>query len=123
MSPRKKKVFISYSSKDGQFVNQLVSDLKNCNNLEIWEYSNEISVGDSIPDKIGQALSTADKYVIVLSPNSVSSQWVDRELNTAINTEISKSKKGFVVPVLYQDCQRPKLIEDKLYANFTLNYQ
>ena len=89
MSTRKKKVFISYSSEDKQFVDQLVSDLKNCNNLDIWEFSKEISPGKHIPNEIGQALGSADKYVIVLSPDSVNSNWVDFELNIAINIEIS----------------------------------
>lgn len=41
-------------------------------------------VGDSVPEKIAQGLAESDFFLIVVSDNSVKSEWVKRELNTAI---------------------------------------
>jgi sugar/nucleoside kinase (ribokinase family) len=121
MAPRQKTVFISFSSKDKSFVDRLVKDLRR-RNLNVWEYNSGIPVGHPIPKRISQALSKAHYYIIVLSPNSTSSNWVDTELNTAINMENMKGRNDFVIPILYQPCTIPILISSKRYANFVENY-
>jgi len=68
-------VFISYSSKDRGFVEQLVKDLRD-NGIEPWYDQSEMLPGDSLTQKIGEAILDSDFLVIILSPNSIESEWV-----------------------------------------------
>ena len=82
-------VFLSYSHKDRGFVEQLARDLR-ANGVTPWYDRWEMLPGDSLVAKIGTALLKNDYFVIILSPNSVSSQWVQRELAAALHRELQK---------------------------------
>ena len=59
-----------------------------------------------------------DYVAIILSPNSVTSSWVKREIDVAMNQEIN-GKKIKVLPIMYQKCELPGFLLGKLYADFT----
>jgi TIR domain len=115
----KARVFVSHSSKDKPFVRKLVEALKK-HLLNVWVDEHEIKVGDSLVGKISEALKDADYLVIVLSQASVSSRWVEQELNAALTNQISG--KGVVLPVLLEDCELPMLLRDRLYADFRADF-
>jgi TIR domain len=116
-----KVVFLSHSSKDKPFIRQLASDLTEQGVL-VWLDEQQINVGDSINKAINQGLIESDYFVIALSDNSVDSEWVERELNSALIDEI-ESKKVKVLPIKLSDCKFPPLIKDKKYADFTGSYR
>lgn len=116
-----KVVFLSHSSKDKPFIRQLAADLANVNIL-VWLDEQQIKVGDSINDKISQGLAESDYFVIAMSDNSTKSEWVKRELNSALIQEI-ESKKVKILPIKLSDCDFPPLIKDKKYADFTKSYK
>lgn len=122
MKSQKKKIFVSYSVEDRGFVGKLVKDLRT-HGVEVWEYSEGIKVGESIASKIELELSNADYYTIILSPNSVASKWVQRELHSAIDIENRRGGSVFIVPVLLAKCDVPLFIRTQRYANFIENYQ
>jgi len=76
------KVFISYSSKDKEFVKQLATDLRMREGIDAWLDQWEINPGDKIPEMIEAGLSKADFFILVLSPDSVNSQWIEYERQT-----------------------------------------
>jgi hypothetical protein len=115
----KARIFVSHSSKDKPFVRKLVKALKKYL-LDSWIDEHEIKVGDSLVGKISKALKEADYLVIVLSQVSVSSRWVEQELNAALTNQISG--KGVVLPVLLEDCEMPMLLRDRLYADFRTDF-
>lgn len=69
-------------------------------------------------EKIGEAIENTDYVGVILSHNSVNSQWVQRELQIALQKEI-KGKKVVVLLVLIENVEIPPFLKDKLYANFT----
>jgi hypothetical protein len=105
----KARVFVSHSSKDKPFVRKLVEELKK-RPLNIWLDETELKVGDSIVSKISEGLTETDYLVVVLSKASVSSQWVQEELNAALASQLAG--KGVVLPVLIEDCDVPVLLKD-----------
>lgn len=114
-------VFISHSSQDKSFVDRLAADLEVAG-LDVWYDKWEIKVSDSIVQKINEGLSESDYLVVVLSPNSVESAWVQQELSSALMSSLSE--RGIIVlPVLYQDCEVPYLLRDRRYADFRSDYQ
>jgi len=55
---------------------------------------------------------------VILSPESVKSEWVRREVEIALNQEI-KGKRVKVLPILFRKCDIPSFLLGKLYADFT----
>lgn len=112
--------FISYSSKDSEFVERLVNDLSK-SRKKVWWDRWEIKIGDSITKKINEGIDRNDYLILVLSPNSVRSAWVEKELNAGLMREL-QSRNVVVLPILIADCNIPPLIADKRYADFRSNY-
>ena len=100
-------VFISYSSRDQSFVEQLAADLK-ANNVDVWFDKWEILPGDSLIQKIGDAILENDYFIVVLSPDSVGSEWVTRDLSLALNREFEQRKVS-VIPLLLQRFRSPRV--------------
>jgi TIR domain len=115
------RVFISYANQDKPFVRKLINELEK-HNLSVWFDEQEIKVGDSIVAKISEGLRDSDYLVVVLSKASVTSSWVQEELNAALMNQIS-DKGSVVLPVLIEDCDLPPLLRSRLYADFRADFQ
>jgi hypothetical protein len=89
--------FISYSSKDQDFAEQLYADLRS-HNVRCWFAPEDIKIGDRIRDRIDQSIREHDKLLLVLSQHSVASQWVEQEVETALEKE-RKENRTVLFPV------------------------
>jgi len=118
-----KGIFLSHSSRDKPFARKLAGDLKAAG-LTVWVDEAEIQIGDSLISKIQSGIDDMEFLVVVLSPDSVSSEWVKREVAIALTEEIG-NRRVKVLPVLYRDCILPGFLRDKKYADFRQpqNYQ
>ena len=117
---RPPRLFISYSGKDRSFAVKLARDLKR-RGVKVWIDLWEIKVGDSIVAKISDAIQGNDYLAVVLTPASVKSNWVQKELAVGLIKELEE-KSVAVLPLLAKKCKIPPLIRDKKYANFLINY-
>lgn len=109
--------FLCHSSCDKEQVQELAERLKS-NGIDVWLDECELKIGDSIAEKVASAIHVSDFVIAVLSPNSVKSHWVQKELNLAITKEI-ETNRTVVFPVLLDKCNLPEYLRDKLYADFT----
>ena len=114
------KVFVSHSSSDKQFVDQLAADLAK-HGVPVWYDKLDVKLGDSIPGKINEGLADAKYFAIVLSPASVNSKWVQEELNAALVRQIAEAGT-FLLPLLIADCTVPPLLSHRHYADFRTSY-
>lgn len=114
-------VFISYSSKDVEFVNKLSAELVK-KRVPIWLDQWEMRPGDSLIDKIQNAISESSFLLVILSKNSVESEWCKKELNSGLMRELEE-KKVVVIPVLIDECNIPLFLKEKQYANFKTNFE
>ena len=114
------RVFISYSTKDRGFVEQLARDLQ-ANFVTPWFDRWEMLPGESLIQKIGSGILTNGYFVVVLSPNSVDSEWVQKELAVALNREF-KQHNVQVIPALLKECSIPPFLQDNVYADFSTDY-
>jgi len=117
----KRVVFLSHSSKDKPIIRQLATDLT-ASGVTVWLDEQNLRVGDSIPEGIAQGLAESDFFLIALSEHSVSSEWVKRELNSALMDAIAK-RKVKVLPILLSPTEIPSVIRDLKYADFTKSYK
>lgn len=78
--------FISYSSKDQEFANKLHADLQG-KRVRCWFAPEDLQIGDRFRTRIDEVIRVYDKLLLVLSENSVSSTWVEKEVETAMERE------------------------------------
>lgn len=110
-------IFLSHNSADKPFVRKLASDI-NKNGHYAWVDMAEIKVGDSLIGKIEEGIMKCDYLGVVLSANSIKSEWVTREVRVALSQEIC-GKRVKVLPILLEKVQLPLFLMDKRYADFT----
>lgn len=112
----KKSIFLSHNANDKPFVRKLGLDLES-HGIKVWIDEAEIKIGDSLIEKISDGLSEVDYLAVILSPNSVKSRWVQEEINIAMYRQIS-NKTIKILPILYQQCERPIFLEGRKYCDF-----
>ena len=116
------KVFLAHAKEDSEVVKKVGQFLVS-KGVEVWLDDWCLTPGDSLTQKIfEEGIPTADRLVGFLSPFSVESNWVERELATGTIMELAEEKGlggKFVIPVLLAECKIPYMLRDKLYANFT----
>ncbi|WP_154173251.1 toll/interleukin-1 receptor domain-containing protein [Vibrio metoecus] len=113
-------VFISYSHENKDFVDQLAIQLVQ-HNVNIWLDRWELSIGDSIIDKVQEAADGASALLVILSNASVASEWCKKELSAGLLRELEE-KRVVIMPVLLEDCKIPLFARGKLYADFRTNF-
>jgi hypothetical protein len=105
------QVFISYSRKDMEIVRQLAKDLEKAD-FDVWWDISDLKGGDAWARTIQTALEESEYCVIVLSPNSVESEWVTKECIFAIEQGIG------IIPILYKTCEVPLALANIQYIDF-----
>jgi hypothetical protein len=118
---KEKDLFISYSSKDKDFVRKLANDLT-AHGVIVWWDEWEMKVGDSLIRKIQDGITKSAYLGIVLSPNSVTSSWVEKELDTAQILELER-QEVFILPILKETTEIPIFLKVKVYADFRESYK
>ena len=83
-----------------------VADLLHRHTIPVWYSSTEILGAQQWHDEIGRALKRCDWFVVLLSPNSVVSPWVKRELMFALKEQRYADK---IIPVLIKPCDSDQL--------------
>jgi hypothetical protein len=115
----RRSVFLSHNYADKPFVRRLALDLEN-QGITCWLDEAEIKVGESLIEKIRAGIDNVDFVVVVLSPDSVESPWVQREVDVAMNQEI-RGRRVKVLPLIYRKCDPPGFLLGKRYADFSDN--
>jgi hypothetical protein len=78
--------FISYSHRDEEFAQRLHADLQN-KGVRCWFAPHDLPIGGKILDEIDAAIRLRDKVLLILSEQSINSDWVEDEVKTAFEEE------------------------------------
>lgn len=78
--------FISYSSKEHEFADRLYADLQN-KGVRCWFAPEDLKIGERIRPRIDESIRLHDKLLLVLCETSINSQWVEQEVETALERE------------------------------------
>jgi len=120
---RKRDVFLSYSHRDRDKAEQIATDLIGAG-LTVWWDVNRIGLGDRLRETINRGIRSSRTFVILLSQNSLESEWVLNELDAAMIREITEKRK-FVIPVLLGKLDHSKIPSDlqgKKYLDLRHNF-
>lgn len=107
------KIFISYSRKDIVFVRRLAGDLEKLG-YEVWWDVSDLRGGDDWVRVIPEAIEASQFFLVVLSPNALTSEWVRKEYTQAL----SLHKK--VIPLMLASSRVPFSLNTINYVDFTL---
>lgn len=90
-------VFISYSHSDKKFVDRLAAHLSR-DGITFWLDEKEILVGDIIDRAISEGIQKNSLFLVVLTPTSITSKWVQRELDEAAHEAVEGGK--IILPIV-----------------------
>lgn len=116
-------IFISYSSKDRAFVDQLATELRRLGHT-VWIDFEGIRGGESWKQSIADGLHPSRVVLLVLSPESISSEWVEEEVRTA--QSLAKTLIPLLLRPLPTAISSPLLAEvvrEIHYRDFTKGFQ
>lgn len=119
MNVKRRSIFLCHNRHDKPFVRRVNRSLSKMG-IRTWFDEAEILPGDSLLEKIEHGIRTMNYLGVFLSPDSIRSNWVKRELNAAITREI-KSRKVRVIPLLLKgllDKDIPIFLADKYFIDF-----
>ena len=89
------KVFISYAHSDEPLARKITDALERAG-LDVWDSEREIMPGDNWAKKIAAGLEESDAMVVLLTPTSLASATVLREVEYALG---EKSFNRRLIPV------------------------
>jgi hypothetical protein len=107
----KQKVFISYSRKDIKFARRLAADLESAG-FDVWWDISDLQGGDDWVRFIPAAIEASRFFVVLLSPDSIQSEWVSKEYSYALRLR----KK--IVPAMIRQCDVPFALNTINYVDF-----
>jgi hypothetical protein len=79
-----KEVFLSHSSQDREITQRIAVTLRN-HGIPVWYSATNIRGAQQWQDEIGRALKRCDFFIVLLSNQSIASEWVKRELSYALS--------------------------------------
>jgi HJR/Mrr/RecB family endonuclease len=119
-SQRTRQVFLSYAQDDKLVARRLADGLRAAG-LRVWFDEWALAVGDSIVPRIEQAIATSDLLLVLLSPRSVESRWVQMELSSFLAREL-KDRAITLILALIEDCEIPPVLADRQYLDLRKDF-
>lgn|ERR1044072_4968655 len=101
--------FISYSHLDEEFTRRLYSEMRDAD-LRVWFAPEEIKGGCKLYEQIEHAIQLHDRLLLILSENSIKSEWVMTEIRKARAIEVEEGRRK-LFPISLVDLETVKAWE------------
>jgi hypothetical protein len=102
------KVFISYSGPDEKWADLLRERLAR-EGIDVWNPRSEITPGENWGLKYGKGLEASDAMIVLVSPDSAKSDWVQHEIEYALSSPRFRDR---LIPLLVRPTARiPWILE------------
>ena len=112
------KIFISYSWLDKRFIRRLVARLEK-EGYHTWLDEKELTPGDRLSSKLAEAIERSKIVIIVISENSIKSNWLKFEMELATRRMVEEHVR--LIPVLKGKVAVPEQLRGLVYADFRTN--
>jgi hypothetical protein len=87
------RIFLSYAREDRNKAEQVIKQLATQPNIHVFTV-NQMSAGENWKDRIKKELAKSDFFLVLLSPASIRSKWVQLELGAAWGLD------KFIIPIV-----------------------
>ena len=111
-------VYISSSSRDRDWVRDYLLPRLKAAGLRIWIDSAEIELGQIWESVIERALAQSRNMLVVLSPASVASSWIETEYTAFLNFK-TKDGERLLIPLLLRPIEIPSFLRHFNWVDFT----
>lgn len=116
----KPKAFLSYSHRDRETAERLAHDLTS-RGVDVWWDVWEMRPGVSLVKKImRQGLVNCEFFLVLLTPASIASPWVEHELDEAFVRRVKGECS--IIPIIGEDCKVPSPLQSLLWVDLTEDY-
>ncbi len=107
--PGTPRLFLSYSSQDTKDVTRLAELLTEDKGVRAWLAPEQIAPGDNYAAKILDAISAADALMVLVSPASLESAHVKREVNLSLERSLR------IIPIIKETVRLDRLPSEWKY--------
>lgn len=107
-------IYISYSRRDRAIAEQIAATLQDAQ-YQTWVDFRDIQSGELWRERIMEAIAAADAYLVLISPASTESQWLQNELTFAL------SRNKIIIPVMVERAPLPPELARFQYIDATEN--
>lgn len=108
-------VFLSYKSQDHNWVERLKESLQ-LRGIRVWLDKDQIRPGDKFVRALENGLETSRAMALVVTPESLSSGWVDDEYSKAVS--LSNQGQLQLIPILFRDAKIPGFLSNRQSVDF-----
>ena len=103
-------VFISYNKADKDIAREIALFLTS-ENINVWFDEWEVSAGDSIVEQITKGLYNCTHFIIIWSKNALTSNWVQKEIQSILVKAI-QSGTPKILPIVLDETPPLEIISD-----------
>ena len=113
-------IFVSYRSSDVDSARQLATEMQ-ARGHSVWLDESQISVGDSIVEKIDSGLEAIQYLILCYSGAGVHSPWMSREWMSTLARQLEGSGVR-ILPVRFSGGNPPTLLADIKYIDMSADW-
>jgi glycogen(starch) synthase len=110
-------VFLSYSRTDETWVARLKSALAE-RGVRVWVDRDNIEAGEKFVSAIEKGIQTSAAVAVVVSPESISSKWVETEFHYALQQSNKNGAELPIIPLLLRTAELPGFLSLWQAVNF-----
>ena len=112
MSTTQPSIFISYAHEDAALAESLAHVLE-AQGARVWIDQGELLIGDSLIERIAEAIAEFDFVAALVSDASVGSNWCRKEIALAMSKQLSRgARRVTVLPLRVGGVQMPASLTD-----------
>lgn len=105
-------IFVSYAHEDALLAKALATALEN-HGARVWIDQGELLVGDSLIERVSEAIAEFDFVAALVSHASVGSKWCRKEIALAMSKQLQReARRVTVLPVRVGDVTMPPSLMD-----------
>lgn len=112
--------FISYSHRDREFANKLLTALEKCNLKVAIDYR-DFRVGSPALMEMERIIENSRHTILVLSPDWVRSDWTEFEL-LMVSTADPAARERRILPIMHRQVDLPARLRTLTYLDFTIDF-
>src|SRR5262249_51952315 len=113
--PMKWDIFISHASEDKDTVARPLAEIMRGKGLRVWIDEQELTLGDSLREKIDEGIAQSTRGVVILSPHFLEKRWPRAELDALVGREMDGQR--VILPVWHQISAKDLLDKSPILAS------
>lgn len=112
MAARQPSIFVSYAHEDAVLAREFAKAME-AEGARVWLDQGELLIGDSLIDRISEAIAEFDFVAAMVSPSSVESNWCRKEVALAMSKQLRRGGRTVtVLPLRVGDVTMPPSLAD-----------